>query len=216
MYELPYPVYIVASEQIARRAYSDLLESVGAISACFTSVDAFALSVRRLQPGCIILDLETSTAGGRRSQTELLRNDMDWPVVVVAGPGDVALAVSVMKAGARDVLEKPVPPELLFQSLEDCQKQLVGKRDQLGAVSQASESLCALTRRELEVVDCILSGLRNKQVADLLAVSTRTVEFHRKNIFKKLGAHTISDVVRTATLAGRNPGVHALGEIQTA
>lgn len=200
-----FPVYIIDDEATMRRSMATLMDSAGINATCFSSAREFIVHLDSLSPGCILLDLYMPDITGQELQGRLRRDGVDWPVIVITGHGDVATAVNAMKEGAFDFIEKPFDPNALLERIEDSRSCYFDTTRNTAQAATAAQRIAELTDRELEVLDGFVAGLRNKQVAAALNISTRTVEFHRKNIFQKLHAQSVSDAVRLAVLAGRAP-----------
>jgi two-component system, LuxR family, response regulator FixJ len=198
-----FPVYIVDDEATMRRSLATLMHSAGIHATSFSSAAEFLEHMADLNPGCVLLDLYMPDITGQELQGRLAREGFDWPVIVITGHGDISTAVSSMKQGAFDFIEKPFDPNTLLQRIEDSRLYYLDSRATTTEAAMAAERVGELTDRELEVLDGFVAGLRNKQVGAALNISTRTVEFHRKNIFQKLHARSVSDAVRLAVLAGR-------------
>ncbi|MEJ2646034.1 MAG: response regulator [Gammaproteobacteria bacterium] len=196
-------MYIVDDEATMRRSLATLMHSAGIHATSFSSAAEFLEHMADLNPGCVLLDLYMPDITGQELQGRLAREGFDWPVIVITGHGDISTAVSSMKQGAFDFIEKPFDPNTLLQRIEDSRLYYLDSRATTTEAAMAAERVGELTDRELEVLDGFVAGLRNKQVGAALNISTRTVEFHRKNIFQKLHARSVSDAVRLAVLAGR-------------
>ena len=140
------------------------------------------------------------TMNGLELQSKLKEQNIDIPVIIITGHADVPTAVKAMKAGASDFIEKPFDSDELLKRIKKCLSGEVKQRQSKELTMQAAELLSRLTRRELEVMQGLVAGNRNKEIADELFISFRTVELHRASIMKKLEAHSLSDVVRIALL----------------
>lgn len=200
-----FPVYIIDDEATMRRSMATLMDSAGINATCFSSAREFIAQLDGLGPGCILLDLYMPDITGQELQRRLRQDRVDWPVIVITGHGDVSTAVTAMKEGAFDFIEKPFDPNALLERIEDSRSCYFNSTRTTAQATRAVQLIASLTDREVEVLDGFVTGLRNKQVAATLSISTRTVEFHRKNIFQKLHAQSVSDAVRLAVLAGRAP-----------
>jgi two-component system response regulator FixJ len=142
---------------------------------------------------------------GLELQQRLGECGFDFPMIVITGHGEVPLAVRAMRAGAVDFIEKPFTSEAILNSLEMALARLAEPREQDPAVVAATSKLALLSPREREVLEGLLAGLPNKTIAYDLAISPRTVEIHRARVMDKMGARSLSELVRLALAAGVRP-----------
>jgi two-component system response regulator FixJ len=194
-------IYIVDDEEPVRKALYMLAKSDGLKSEVFESAQTFLNKLDELGPGCLLLDVCMPDINGLEVQEALRKRGIALPVIVITGHGDVATAVRAMKGGASDFIEKPFDADELLQRVHECLDRESERRNQLELKEEAVRLLERLTRREREVMDKLVEGLRNKEVAASLHISFRTVELHRASIMEKLGAHSLSDIVRIAMTA---------------
>ena len=195
-------VYVVDDDEAVRDSLGWLLEANGFRVRSFESAEAFLEMLRAPQGpapvSCLVLDVRMPGMSGIELHEELLRAGRDIPLVFVTGHGDVPMAVASMKKGAADFLEKPFNDAQLCALVRKCLQQ-ADERWRSGArAREASERLCRLTGREREVLELIVAGRLNKQIADDLGISIKTVEAHRANVMEKLGARTMADLMRIA------------------
>ena len=194
-------VYVVDDDEAVRDSLQFLLEPAYQV-ATFDSGEAF---LERYDPkalACLILDVRMPGMSGLQLQEELLARGSHLPVVFVTGHGDVPMAVSTMKKGAVDFIEKPFEQEALKALVE---RMLARARDDAARIERErmnSALLSKLTPREQQVLERIVSGRLNKQIADDLGISIKTVEAHRANIMDKLNAGTVADLMRVALGTG--------------
>ena len=142
---------------------------------------------------------------GLELQQCLIERGLDFPLIVITGHGDVPLAVRAMKAGAVDFIEKPFTSEAILNSLDMALSRLSAPREQDPTAIAAAAKLALLSPREREVLEGLLAGLPNKTIAYDLAISPRTVEIHRARVMDKMGARSLSELVRLALAAGVRP-----------
>jgi two-component system response regulator FixJ len=157
---------------------------------------AFLEAIPSLQPGCVITDVRMPVMSGLELQRQLKRLKVGLPVIVMTGHGDVPLAVEAMKAGAADFIEKPFHDEVLIAAIRialDSSDENLTRKNELEIIRTR---LKALTAREIEVLDALVSGNTNKAIAFDLKISARTVEVHRANLMTKMGASNLSSLVR--------------------
>jgi two-component system response regulator FixJ len=195
-------VYIIDDDDAVRDSLSVQLESTGYEVASFPSAVGFLEIATSLQPGCVISDVQMPDMDGMELQRRLNDMKLDFPVVIVTGHADVALAVRAMKAGAVDFIEKPFDDEAILNSVQHAQTRFAAQRATAQAGATAREKLATLTPREREVFDEMVRGKQNKMIAHDLDISPRTVEVHRARVLEKLEARSLSELVRLALAAG--------------
>lgn len=197
-------VYIVDDEEIVRKALHLLVKAEGLRSECFASGQEFLDSLDNIGPGCLLLDISMPDMDGLELQEQLRKRNIELPIVIITGHADVSTAVRALKGGAVEFVEKPLDSDVLIRHIHACLEDGV-KRWQSGIEhKKESERLSQLTRRERQVMNGLVAGKRNKQIAEELHISFRTVELHRANIMVKLDANTLSDVVRIALASGKD------------
>ena len=192
----PFTVYIVDDEEAVRDSLSVLLEMHGFQVQSFRSGMDFLAAVNSVAPGCVLCDLQMPEVDGLRLLAAMAATGVKLPVVMMTGFGQVASAVQAMKSGALDFLEKPLSEEQLLSCLERAKADLALLKVETERRSEASGRLSRLTPREKEIFDRLALGMQNKMVAQELDISPRTVELHRARIMEKLGATSLSDLVR--------------------
>src|SRR6185312_6279060 len=175
-------VYIIDDDDAVRDSLSVQLESTGYEVASFPSAVGFLEIATSLQPGCIISDVQMPDMDGMELQRRLNELKLDFPVVIVTGHADVALAVRAMKAGAVDFIEKPFEERAILDSVRSAQSRFATQRASAEAGATAREKLASLTPREREVFDEMVRGKQNKMIAFDLDISPRTVEVHRARV----------------------------------
>ena len=195
-------VYIIDDDDAVRDSLSVQLEATGYEVSAFPSAVGFLEIARTLPPGCIISDVQMPDMDGMELQQRLNDMKLDFPVVIVTGHADVALAVRAMKAGAVDFIEKPFEERAILDSVRHAQTRFAAQRASAQAGATAREKLATLTPREREVFDEMVRGKQNKMIAYDLDISPRTVEVHRARVLEKLEARSRSELVRLALAAG--------------
>jgi two-component system response regulator FixJ len=194
-------VYIVDDEEPVRKALRFLTKSDGLKSESFKTAQAFLDALDRIGPGCLLLDVCMPEMNGLELQEALRERKAEIPVIIITGHADVATAVRAMKGGASDFIEKPIDSEELLLRIHQCLSGEARRRRGVEWRKQAEERLSALSRRERQVMEGLVAGKRNKQIAEVMFISFRTVELHRASIMEKLQANSLSDIVRVALLA---------------
>ena len=195
-------VYIIDDDDAVRDSLSLQLEATGYEVASFPSAVGFLEIAGTLQPGCVISDVQMPDMDGMELQRRLSDLKLDFPVVIVTGHADVALAVRAMKAGAVDFIEKPFEERAILDCVRHAQTRFAAQRATAQAGATAREKLATLTPREREVFDEMVRGKQNKMIAYDLDISPRTVEVHRARVLEKLEARSLSELVRLALAAG--------------
>ncbi len=191
-------VYVVDDDEAVRDSLQWLLEGKDYRVRCFESAEAFLGCYDAREVACLIADIRMDGMSGLELQDRLIEGGSPLPIVFVTGHGDVPMAVKTMKKGAMDFIQKPfeetnlvsLVERMLAQARESfSEHQLAASRDAL---------LARLTSREAQVLERIVAGRLNKQIADDLAISIKTVEAHRANIMEKLNARTVADLLKIA------------------
>jgi two-component system response regulator FixJ len=142
---------------------------------------------------------------GLELQQHLTDRSLNFPLIVITGHGDVPLAVRAMKAGAVDFIEKPFASEAILSSLEVALSRLTTPSEEDPANAAATAKLALLSSRERQVLQGLLAGLPNKSIAYDLGISPRTVEIHRARVMDKMGARSLSELIRLALAGGVQP-----------
>ncbi|HMM52349.1 MAG TPA: response regulator transcription factor [Burkholderiaceae bacterium] len=196
-------VYVVDDDEAVRDSMRWLLEANGFRVSSFASAEEFLACLPDPEPiACLLLDVRMPGMSGLELHEELVRRGSALPLIFITGHGDVPMAVSRMKKGAHDFLEKPFSDAQLRQLVNECLARAAAAQRELRDDRDASERIERLTGRERQVLDLIVAGRLNKQIADDLGISIKTVEAHRANIMDKLGARTMADLMRIALRAG--------------
>lgn len=195
-------VHVIDDDEAVRHSLAFLLSSAKIDSKTYESAAAFLAIAANVNSGCIITDVRMPEISGIDLLRRLKEHKNTVPVIVITGHGDVPLAVEAMKIGAVDFLEKPFDDEVLLTAVRSAlnRQNVDGKRQAERA--HIDTRLAALSNREREVLQGLVTGLANKQIAFKLGISPRTVEIYRSNLMTKMQASSLSDLVRMALLAG--------------
>jgi FixJ family two-component response regulator len=193
-------VYIIDDEDDLRDALSMLMRAVGLRVATFASARDFLQNIQQRERGCLVLDIRMPGMSGIELQAELHKRRVRLPIVFLTAHGDVPLAVQAMKAGAVDFIQKPLDEHRLVVAVMNALKSN-GDHNTLtepasGVTATPSEKLALLSRRERDVLDHMVNGKASREIAILLSISIKTVEFHRANIREKLGVSTLPELLR--------------------
>jgi len=189
-------VFIVDDDREVRQALALLMESVGLRTELFESADRFLEQFDSDRPGCLILDVRMPGMSGLDLQARLAAEKLHPPVIVITGHGDVPMAVRAVQAGAVDFIEKPFNDQALLDSVHRALELDARQRGQARELAEIRRRVESLTKREQEVMRLVVNGLRNKMIANELHVSQSTVEAHRAKVMEKMGARTLSELMR--------------------
>ncbi|MES2443033.1 MAG: response regulator [Pseudomonadota bacterium] len=195
-------IHLVDDEDSIRRSAGFMLRTSGYEVETYASGIDFLKDVKAAVPGCILLDVRMPGMDGLEVQAELNRRGVAMPVIVLTGHGDTTTAVTAMKAGAVDFLEKPFEKAMLLEAIDAAFHRLNQTVDATAAEREAKVRIAALTRREQDVLRGLVRGHPNKTVAYDLGISPRTVEVYRANLMSKLGVRSLSEALRLAFTAG--------------
>lgn len=194
-------VHLVDDDSAIRRSVGFMLKTSGHRVETYDSGPELLKELPNLEAGCILLDIRMPAMDGLEVQAALQERGVNFPVIIMTGHGDVALAVRAMKAGAVDFIEKPFDKNMLLASLEEGYRRLWRNEATHDRMRDAVVRLHALTSRERDVLDGLAQGLPNKTIAYDLGISPRTVEIHRANLMTKLAARSLSEALRIAFAA---------------
>lgn len=195
-------IHLVDDDDAIRHSASFMLRSAGFRVQTYQDGVTFLDALDDLEPGCVLLDVQMPVKDGLTVQAELNERGSDMPVIVLTGHGDVAVAVKAMKAGAVDFVEKPYEKAVLLAALHGAFERIKSRSPQEQLEAEAKERLASLTKREREVLDCLVDGMTNKMIAESLDISPRTVEIHRAHVMEKLEVDSLSAALRLAFAAG--------------
>jgi FixJ family two-component response regulator len=191
-------VYVVDDDEAVRDSLQWLLEGKGYRVRCFESAESFLSRYDAREVACLIVDIRMAGMTGLELQNRLIEARSPLPIVFITGHGDVPMAVDTMKKGAMDFIQKPFNEEQLVGLVE---RMLDHAKDTFAdyQLSVSRDALLSkLTLRESQVLERIVAGRLNKQIADDLGISIKTVEAHRANIMDKLSANTVADLLKIA------------------
>lgn len=199
-------VYLIDDDEDVRRSVSFLLSTAGFAVRVYESALMFLEKLEGLPQGCIVSDVRMPGMDGVELLRHLKSKGIAMPTIIMTGHGDVALAVSAMKAGAVDFIEKPFGDDVLISSVRAGLAQLSSTSQSEAEIMQIRARAGDLSARERQVLDGLLNGLPNKTIAYDLSLSPRTVEVHRAAVMAKMGAKSLSELVRMAMLARLTDG----------
>jgi len=194
----PRTVYVVDDDEAVRDSLQWLLEGNSYRVRSFASAEDFLSEFEPDGVGCLVLDVRMPGMSGLELQSELATRNVGLPIVFVTGHGDVPMAVAAMKSGASDFIEKPFDQASLKSVVERTLARAGDAAIEQDIRRQNVARMARLTLRERQVLERIVAGRLNKQIADDLGISIKTVEAHRANIMEKLEAGTVADLMRVA------------------
>ena len=195
-------VFIVDDEAPVRKALSRLLRAAGFVVAAFASPGEFLAQHDLHKPGCLVLDLMMPGIDGIELQRALARKGSVLPIIFLTGHGDIPKSVQAMKSGALDFLTKPVNDENLLASIRAAIKRDSVARREQAELFEIRARLALLTPREQEVLDHVVTGKLNKQIADDLGVVEKTIKVHRARVMEKMKVQSVAELVRLAERSG--------------
>ena len=188
-------VYLVDDDDAVRDALALLLRSVGLRSAGFGDPQQFLAQLAPQTIGCVVLDIRMPGISGRDVLARLAEAS-DLPVVMLTGHANVDLCRRAFKGGAMEFLQKPVDDDIFLNAVQTAVRGHIASRERLAVTQAAAERLARLSTREHEVFERIVQGLSNKEIAREFDLSPRTVETYRANVFAKLEADSLAQLIR--------------------
>jgi FixJ family two-component response regulator len=189
-------VFVIDDDASVRRALQNLLRSVGLEAKAFSDADEFLVSDGNEAPGCIVLDVRLPGLSGIELQRHLIERSNHRPIVFISGHADVRMSVQAMKAGAVEFLTKPFRDQELLDAVQQAIAWDRRARAQRAEAAEVRRRYESLSPREREVMDLVVRGLLNKQIAAEVSASEATVKQHRAQVMKKMRADSVADLVR--------------------
>ena len=191
-------VYVVDDDEAVRDSLQWLLEGKDYRVRCFESAESFLSRYDAREVACLIVDIRMGGMTGLELQNRLIESGSPLPIVFITGHGDVPMAVDTMKKGAMDFIQKPFKEDQLVALVERMLDQARDAFAEQQIAASRGALMARLTLREAQVLERIVAGRLNKQIADDLGISIKTVEAHRANIMEKLNANTVADLLKIA------------------
>ena len=191
-------VFIVDDDRGLRQAIQDLVESVGLRAESFASGEDFLRAKRMNRPSCLVLDVRLPQMSGLDFQQRLTETGIQIPIIFITAHGDIPMSVRALKSGALEFLTKPFRDQDLLDAIHQALERDRVAREQQSEIRNLQERVRTLTAREQEVMNLVVSGMLNKQIASEIGTSEATVKIHRGNVMRKMIAGSVVDLVRMA------------------
>ncbi|MCX7098660.1 MAG: response regulator [Methylococcales bacterium] len=203
-------VFIVDDDPSVVKALARLLRSAGFNTATFASAEAFLALYDKDAPGCLVLDVAMPGMNGLELQQALIALGSELPIIFLTGNGDIPMSVRAIKQGAVDFLTKPVHDIDLIAAIHEGFKRDEITRQARITLNGLQQRLALLTPRELEVMGHVVSGKKNKQIADILGTAEKTIKIHRAHLLMKLQVKSLPELVKLAEQLGVVAGTNNL------
>lgn len=194
-------IYVVDDDESVRDSLSWLLEGNGFKTSCHENAERFLMalaSTNTSTTACALLDIRLPGMSGIELQEKLIEQGQLIPIAFISGYGDVKLAVQAMKQGAHDFIQKPFKEEVICDLVNIMLNKAYFDQQQVVEIKKVQSKLQTLTKRERDVLNCIVEGSTNRQVAETLNISLKTVEAHRANVMDKLGVNRVASLLTLA------------------
>jgi two-component system response regulator FixJ len=195
-------VYVIDDDEAMRDSLQFLLDSSGFDVTLFETAQNFLDALPGLAFGCVVSDVRMPGIDGIELLKRMKAARSSYPIVIMTGHGDVPMAVETMKLGAIDFLEKPFEDERLTTMIESAIRQAEPAAKDEAVTQDIAARIATLSPRERQVMDGLMAGLSNKLIAREYDISPRTIEVYRANVMTKMGANSLSELVRLAMRAG--------------
>jgi len=194
-------VFLIDDDTSVRRGVSRLLRSAGYKSEAFGSASDFLAREQHPGPACVVVDVRMPGLNGMDLQNVLIQGRREEQLVFITGHGNISMCARAMKAGAVDFLPKPFRPNELLECVERALARAAEQRRRGAEKTEARRLLDSLTPREFEVMQLVITGMLNKQIASELGTAEKTIKVHRGRVMKKLGIASVAELVRLVETA---------------
>ncbi|WP_074009424.1 response regulator transcription factor [Duodenibacillus massiliensis] len=195
-------VRVIDDDDAMRRSWAFLIEDEGWDVVTYSDALDFIASNDFQRPGCLVLDVRMPRMSGLELQDKMQELGIDLPIIFISGHGDIDMAVRTLKQGASDFLQKPVDDQRLLTAIGNAVMKNLNHRRTEMELSDFRKSLEQLTQREREVIRMVAQGMSNKQVAENLGISEKTVQVHRGSAYRKLDLHNAAEIARLLLRSG--------------
>lgn len=189
-------IHIIDDDPCMLKYLSELVTTINYKSKTYNNANDFLSAYNDDGLGCLILDLRLPGISGFELQQQLAANNIDLPVIMISGFGNISIAVKAIKAGVLDFLEKPFRGQELLDLINNAVSKHKIDRMKNNAQNKTLERINSLTKREKEVMELVVTGKLNRDIAKQLEISIKTVEVHRANVMDKMAVTSIADLVR--------------------
>jgi RNA polymerase sigma factor (sigma-70 family) len=207
-------VFAIDDDASVRKGLARLLRSAGYMSEIFESASDFLVREPHTGPVCVIVDVQMPRLNGIEFQEELIQRHREEQLVFITGHGDVPMCAKAMKAGAVDFLRKPFRDDELLQCVQNALIRSAEQRQRSAEKNEARRLLDSLTPREFEVMQLVIAGMLNKQIAGELGTAEKTVKVHRGRVMEKLGVTSVAELVRLVQRARLAPAARHKTKVQ--
>ncbi|MBN1341349.1 MAG: response regulator transcription factor [Phycisphaerae bacterium] len=194
-------VYVIDDDTAVLKGLRLLIKSVGLEVVTFESAEEFLGSHDPSWRGCLVLDVRMRGMSGPQLQDELTARGCPLPIVFISGHGDIPMAVRAMKDGAVDFIEKPFRDQVLLDCIQEALRKDAEARSQQAKAHDIKARLASLTAKEREVLDLVVEGKANKEIAAFLGVTSKAIEARRAKVMEKMRAGRIAELVRLVVQA---------------
>ena len=199
-------VYVVDDDETVRRSLARLIRSVGLKVDTFASAQAFLEHKGQNRPSCLVLDVRLPGLSGLDLQAAMGQSQRAMPIIFITGRGNVPMTVRAMKGGAQDFLEKPFDDQELLDAIQRALARSQEARAEDAERADIERRLATLTPRERQVLELVVAGLLNKQIAGELGAAEKTIKVHRGRVMKKMQAGSVAELVRMTQKARVDAG----------
>jgi FixJ family two-component response regulator len=191
-------VAVIDDDKSVREALEALLQSVDVPVRLFPSVNDFLPHIGCNDVGCLVLDVRLPGKSGLEFQDDLVRANIDIPVIFISGHADVPMSVRAMKAGAIEFLTKPLKPQDLLDAVQVAFARRRARDEQSELASGITANYATLSAREKQVMELVIAGFLNKQIANTLKLSEGTIKLHRARVMHKMQVRSLPELVRVS------------------